>query len=207
MIFLQPLQIAVIGLGGIGSTFAFQLARAGHRVTAVARPDSVRLEQLQRESGIVNSDGQRAEMRITDSLDEQTSFDLVLVTLLAHQVDAVLPALRRSAAKRVQFMFNIFDPERLRVAVGSDRCSFGMPFVQATVGAGGHLKATIGASGQKTKMSDQQWVDVFNAAGMPSVLKSTDIGSATPEAARTKEATRRPVSFACREELLIDTAG
>lgn len=60
-------------------------------------------------------------MRVADALDEQTSYDLVIVTLLAHRVDAVLPALRRSGAKRIQFMFNTFDPERLQDAVGSDR--------------------------------------------------------------------------------------
>jgi 2-dehydropantoate 2-reductase len=167
----HPLQIALIGVGGIGSAFAFQFARAGHDVTAIARPDSVRLQQLQRESGIVNTDGERAEMRVTDSLDEQTPYDLVIVTLLAHQVNAVLPTLRRSAAKRIQFMFNTFDPEGLQDAVGSDRCSFGMPFVQATIDQTGNLDATIGAPGQKTKMNHQPWVDAFNAAGLPAVFE------------------------------------
>jgi 2-dehydropantoate 2-reductase len=167
----QPLKIAVIGVGGIGSTFAFQLARAGHDVTAVARPDSVRLQQLQREGGIVNTKKERAAMRVVDSLDEQIPYDLVIVTLLAHQIDAVLPALRLSMAQRIQFMFNTFDPERLQDAVGADRCSFGMPFVQATVDKDGSLNATIGASGQKTKMNYRQWVDVFNAAGLPAVFE------------------------------------
>ena len=46
----SPLRIAIIGIGGIGSTFAFQLVRAGHHeVTAVARPGSRRLEQLKRD--------------------------------------------------------------------------------------------------------------------------------------------------------------
>jgi 2-dehydropantoate 2-reductase len=167
----QPLKIAVIGVGGIGSTFAFQLARAGHDVTAIARPGSVRLQQLQRDGGIVNVKKERAGTRVIDSVDEQMSYDLVIVTLLAHQVDAVVPALRLSVAQRIQFMFNTFDPERLQNAVGADRCSFGMPFVQATVDKDGSLNATIGASGQKTKMNDQQWVDVFNAAGLPAVFE------------------------------------
>ncbi len=63
-------------------------------------------------------------------------YDLVIVTLLAHQVEAVLPALQRSAAACIQFMFNTFDPERLQEAVGDERCSFGMPFVQADVDGG-----------------------------------------------------------------------
>ena len=128
----QSLQIAVLGVGGIGSTFAFQLARDGHAVTAIARPGSARLQQLQRDSGIVNSKGERAEMRVLLGLDEHTPYDLVIVTLLAHQVDAVLPASKRSTARWIKFMFINFEPVRLQDAVGPDRCSFGMPFVQAT---------------------------------------------------------------------------
>ena len=110
-------------------------------------------------------------MTVTDTLDEQTPYDLVIVTLLAFQVDAVLPALQRSAATCIQFMFVTFDPERLRDAVGIERCSFGMPFVQANFDSDGRLKATIGAGGQKTIMSQQRWVDVFNAAGLPTALE------------------------------------
>ena len=33
------------------------------------------------------------------------------------------------------------------------------------------LKATIGVAGQKTIMSEQRWVDVFNAAGLPAAIE------------------------------------
>jgi len=33
----EDMQIAIIGPGGIGSTFAFRLSRAGHDVTVIAR--------------------------------------------------------------------------------------------------------------------------------------------------------------------------
>jgi len=166
------LRIAILGVGKIGSTFAFQLARVGnHDVTVVARPDSPRLHQLRHDNGITNVNGERASVRIIDTLDEQTSYDLVIVTLLAHQVDAVLPALQRSAAKSIQFMFVTFEPERLRDAVGADRCAFGMPFVQAIIKEDGKLKATIGGAGQKTIMSHQRWVDIFNSAGLPAALE------------------------------------
>jgi 2-dehydropantoate 2-reductase len=168
----NPLRVAILGVGRIGSAFAFQLARTGnHDVTVVARPGSPRLQQLQRDNGIVNIKGERASVTVTDTLDEQTPYDLVIVTLLAFQVDAVLPALQRSAATCIQFMFVTFDPERLRDAVGIERCSFGMPFVQANFDSDGRLKATIGAGGQKTIMSQQRWVDVFNAAGLPTALE------------------------------------
>ena len=166
------LRIAILGAGKIGSTFAFQLARVGHHdVTVVARPGSVRLQQLNRDGGILNVKGERAEVRVTDVLDEQVPYDLVIVTLLAHQVDALIPALQLSAAKRIQFMVNNFNPERLRDSLGAQRCSFGMPFVQASTTEDGKLNAKIGAGGQKSKMDHQGSVDIFNAAGLPAVLE------------------------------------
>ena len=164
----SPLRIAVLGAGRIGSTFAFQLANiGGHDVTVIARPGSLRLQQLERDEAIVKVDGARAIVNVSSALDEQTPYDLVIVTLLAHQTDAVLPTLKRSAARCIQFMFNTFEPERLQDAIGVERCAFGMPFVQATIDADGRLKATIGAAGQKTIMSRQRWVDVFGAARLP----------------------------------------
>ncbi len=166
------LRVAVLGVGRIGSTFAFQLARAGrHAVTVIARPGSARLQQLQRDGGIVNVAGERAPVQVSDALDEQVPYDLVVVTLLSHQVDGALPALQRSAARCVLFMFNNFEPERLRDALGPGRCAFGMPFVQADLDGDGKLKATIGAAGQKTRLGQQRWVDLFNAAGLPAVLE------------------------------------
>jgi 2-dehydropantoate 2-reductase len=168
----SPLRIAVLGVGGIGSTYAFHLARDGrHEVTAIARPGSPRLAQLERDGGIVDEGGGRALVPVLETLDEETPYDLVIVTLLAHQVEAVVPALQRSAAKSIQFMFNNFEPERLRDAIGADRCSFGMPFVQAHIGDDGKLKAAIGAGGQKSLMSDPRWVEVFNGAGLPAALE------------------------------------
>ncbi len=168
-----PLRIAILGVGKIGSAFAFQLARSGnHDVTVIARPGSLRLQQLQRDNGIIDIKGQRASVQISDALDEETPYDLVIVTLVAYQVDAVLPALQRSAAKCVQFMFVTFEPERLRDAVGAERCAFGMPGIMAIFDRAGRLKVTIGANGTKTTMSQQRWVDVFNGAGLPAALEA-----------------------------------
>jgi len=164
-----PLRIAIFGAGKIGSGFAFQLARAGHHdVTVIARPNSARLKQLQRDGGIVDIKGERARVEVRDTLDEAAPYDLVIVTLVDHQVDAVLPTLQRSAAKCIQFMFVTFEPERLEEAVGPERCAFGMPGVMAIFDGDGRLKLTIGSGGAKTTMSQQRWVDVFNAAGLPS---------------------------------------
>jgi 2-dehydropantoate 2-reductase len=166
----SPLTIAIIGVGKIGSTFAYQLAQAGHHVTAIVRPGSQRLAQLQRDSAIVTNKAGRASVAVSDALDETVAYDLVVVTTLAHQVDAVLPALRRSQAQSILFMFNIFEPERLRTAVGAERATFGMPMVVASLNAEGALRSTISA-GRKTLHGDRRWARLFDTSGIPSTFE------------------------------------
>ncbi len=167
---LAGLSIAVIGVGGIGSTFAYHLARAGHAVTVVARPRSARLAQLQRDGGIVLTSGERQSTSVADALEPGVAYDLVLVTLLAQQVDAVLPELQASAAKAVHLMMNQYAPQRIAAALGERRCSFGMPFVQARVDGDGRLDAKISV-GQKTLHGDERWRDLFNQAGIASAYE------------------------------------
>jgi 2-dehydropantoate 2-reductase len=169
----SPLSIAVIGAGRIGSTYAYQLARAGHDVTVVGRPGSRRLAQLQRDHGIVTTSGERANLAVADHLDEQAPFDLVIVTTLAHQVGPLLPALQRSQAGCVHFMFVTPQAERLRSAVGAHRATFGMAAVLATLDSDGKLNLTIPKT--KSRQGDQRWVDLFQAAGLPSALEE-DMG-------------------------------
>ena len=168
----SPLSIAVIGAGKIGSTFAYQLVRAGHDVTVIARPDSLRLHQLQRDQAIILKTGEHAEVRVADNLDEEAAYNLVLVTTPAHQVDAVLPALQRSKAQWVQFMFVTFEPERLRDAIGSHRCSLGMPSVSmmVTMDSEGRIKPTI-INSLKTLHGDKRWAELFSSAGVPSAFE------------------------------------
>jgi 2-dehydropantoate 2-reductase len=139
-------------------------------VTVVARPGSLRLEQLRRDGGIVHKTGGRAEVRVAEELDAH-AYDLVVVTTLAHQVNAFLPALQRSPARQVHFMFNTFDPERLRDAVGPARCSFGMPFVMATVDREGKLDSKINP-GQRTLHGEERCVALFRDAGIPSAFEA-----------------------------------
>jgi 2-dehydropantoate 2-reductase len=168
----KSLKIAIVGAGQIGSAFAFQLARiGGHEVSVVARPGSPRLQELRRAGAIIDVTGERVSVRVADALDETVAYDLVIVTLLAHQTEAVLPALKRSAATCILFMGNTFHPERLRTTVGVDRCCLGIPFVQAVLNSEGRLKVKIGAGGQRTIMDRQRWVDVFDAAGLPAALE------------------------------------
>ena len=150
----------------VGSIFAFQLARiGGHDVTVIARPGSKHWEQLRRDGAIVDLEGSRASARVMNALDEQVPFDLLVVTLLAYQADAVLPALRRSAARCVQFMQHLRPGasarhHRFRALRFRHELRQGHPRQERP--ARGHHRCR----GQKTLMGQQCWADLFDAAGL-----------------------------------------
>jgi hypothetical protein len=55
----------------------FLPSRATYRHRAPGLPPVT--HQLQLNSGVVNSEGERADMRLVDSMDNQTPYDLVIV--------------------------------------------------------------------------------------------------------------------------------
>jgi 2-dehydropantoate 2-reductase len=162
-------KIAILGPGAIGSTFALHLARAGHDVTVIARGQ--RLAFLQGENAIVADDDARTPVIVRAELDLLEPWDLVLVTVLASQVEPLLPALERSAAKHVMFMFNTFEPlARLRGVVGPSRFAFGFPAIVAQLEHGklrSQVVPRIFSFFQITTVSEPRWAEVFSRAGIP----------------------------------------
>lgn len=161
------MKIAIVGPGAIGSTFAFQLSKAGHDVTVVAR--GARLEQISRDRAIVLDTGERSAVAVATELNAAIEIDLVLVTVLAPQVAAVLPSLRDSSARKVMFMFNTFEMiDPLREAVGAERFAFGFPRGVFTLIKAGRIAPQIRRG---TTVSDPAWAPLFTAAGIPTVVE------------------------------------
>ena len=164
------MKIAVLGPGGIGSTYAFQLARGGHDVTVIAR--GARLAHLERERAIRKNTGERAAVAVAGTLDPAIAWDLVLVTVLASQVDAVLPALAASAARKIVFMFNTFEPlDRLRDAVGAERAVFGFPAILAWLDDGVLTTRIVTRGPLLAPISDPALAPLFTAAGITTVVE------------------------------------
>lgn len=162
------MRIAIVGTGAIGSVFAYQLARAGHEVTVVAR--GRRLEQLRLDQAIVLTSGERAPVEVHAELDESQPYDLVLVTVLATQVEPLLPRLAASAAGKVMFMFNTFEAlDRLRDAVGPDRFVFGFPGGVFCLLVDGRIQKQIRTG---TTTDDSGWATIFSESGIPTVVES-----------------------------------
>ncbi|MFO0711135.1 MAG: 2-dehydropantoate 2-reductase N-terminal domain-containing protein [Sandaracinus sp.] len=161
----EALDVAIVGLGAIGSTLAHRLSRAGHRVTAIARGD--RLRRLERDRAIVTIEGSSAPIEPREALDPAHAHDLVLVTVLAHQLAPLLPSLRASAARHVVFAFNTVAPlSTLADAVGPERFGFVFPGVVASL-EDGLLRAQIVSIGQRTLATHARWAALLTRAGIP----------------------------------------
>lgn len=164
---LFAMKIAIVGPGAIGSTFAFQLSKAGHQVSVVAR--GARLAQISLDRAIVLDTGERATVAVATELDATIEYDLVLVTVLAPQVAAILPSLTRSRAHKVMFMFNTFEAiDPLREAVGAERFAFGFPAGVFTLIKAGRIAPQIRRG---TTVGDVASATLFTAAGIPSILE------------------------------------
>lgn len=164
-----PMNIAILGAGRIGSAFAFRLSRAGHDVTMVARGN--RLQELMKSGAIVDIEGQRGNVKVETELNSAVSYDLVLVTVMAHQVEALLPALRASSAKKVLFMFNTFEKgDRWREAIGPTRFEQGFPNMIAFF-EGEKLRSVVDGPGNVTTLSSPEWARILREAGLPTEVE------------------------------------
>lgn len=165
------MKIAIYGAGRIGTAFGFHLARAGHDITFIAR--GARLAELQQRPVVEHVNGDRAPaISALAALEPGVAYDFVLVTVMAHQVEPVLPALASSSAKKIVFMFNtVASLAPLREAVGATRFEMGFPTVTAML-VDGKLKGDLAGPGNITTVSSAPLVEVLKAAKIPAEVHS-----------------------------------
>jgi 2-dehydropantoate 2-reductase len=175
------MKICILGAGAVGTSFAVHLALAGHDVTLVAR--GARLDKLTRDGGVIATSPPTtptpARVTVATAVDPTCAWDLVLVTVLAHQLDAALLGVLKSCPESttVMFMFTTFAPlDEYRNAVGASRCVFGFPIIDARfVEPDGALKHVFISTGSRTLVADDKWCGVLAAAGIPTNLEPADL--------------------------------
>jgi 2-dehydropantoate 2-reductase len=125
------MKVLILGAGAVGSTLAMQLSQSGHEVSVLAR--GRRLAALVQYPCIVarhmfSNKQTRAPIKVVDSLDDSTRWDLVVVAVQAQQLESVMPDVMRATADKVLFMMNmVAELRQLRDRVGRDRFIVGLP--------------------------------------------------------------------------------
>lgn len=118
------MHVGVLGAGVIGSIFAHALVNGGHQVTAIAR--GRRLADIQKHGLRLQTWGSKAvssvDIDAVDHLEVETAFDVLLVCVQSHQIEAVLPVLKGSRARCIVFCCNQFgNTAEIAHQVGRDR--------------------------------------------------------------------------------------
>ena len=176
------MKICILGAGAVGTSFAVHLALAGHDVTLVARgaaPGQAHARRRRHRHVPADHAHPRPRHRRDGRRPHVRAWDLVLVTVLAHQLDAALLGVLKLCpdSATVMFMFTTFAPlDEYRNAVGASRCVFGFPIIDARfVEPDGALKHAFISAGSRTLVTDDKWCGVLAAAGIPTNLEPADL--------------------------------
>lgn len=129
----SSMKILVYGAGVLGSLFSARLHEAGHNVSLLARGE--RLTSL-RQHGVLLAEGNSPDIRsvpvpVVEHPDG--GYDLFLVLVRTHQMDAVLESLSGLQGD-VLFMLNwAAGPEPLSMSIGRERVLLGFPAAAGTM--------------------------------------------------------------------------
>ncbi len=129
------MKILILGAGVIGTTYAWQLSNAGHDVSLFVRKS--KREQVEKEGIHIRYKDERIKkseaMEVTyhpvvvDQFMAQDHYDLIIVSVRAHQLEQVLPELAAYAGSTEILFFgnNWWGEERIRKFLSPEQYLFG----------------------------------------------------------------------------------
>ena len=107
------MDVAVIGTGVIGTIYGQLLSGAGHEVVHIVRPGSAQTARRVTQVDLLDARSESpVEVKtayrpnLTDRLDPQRLFDLILVSVRHYQLESLLPTLVSGAGESEILFFN-----------------------------------------------------------------------------------------------------
>ncbi len=129
------MKILILGAGVIGTTYAWQLSNAGHDVSLLVRKskrqqvqkDGIRIRY--RDERLKNSEVMDVTYHpvVVDQFSTQDGYELIIVSVRAHQLDEILPQLAACAGTADILFFgnNWWGEERIRKFLSPEQYLFG----------------------------------------------------------------------------------
>ncbi len=139
----SPLTVAVMGAGAVGCYFGGMLARAGHRVTLIARPTHV--EAIARDGLRLEAKAFDAHVRLAASTDASAvqGADLVLFCVKSTDTESagaqMLPHLAPHALV-LTLQNGVDNAERLRTVLPAHTVAAAVVYVATEMAGPGHVK-------------------------------------------------------------------
>ena len=181
------MKILIYGAGVIGSTYGWQLAKAGHDISILVRNNQ---KQGFEENGIniyctdFRNDKKITENiifrpKVTDTLSVDNDFEYIIVTTHSFHLEEILPVLKKSSGKaHILFFQNIWqdDLKKISQCLMSGQYFFGFPFmagggrnekgINAVISGSKYSKTMLGETTGETTPRIQKIADAMSDAGM-----------------------------------------
>jgi 2-dehydropantoate 2-reductase len=165
------LRIVVLGVGVQGTVFAVRLARFGHQVTLVARPE--RAEELRRQGAVIQdlktTRTSSQTLPVLTELPPDIRADFCLVTVRWEQLETALPALAAaSGIPRIVFLVNHANgSDDLVKLLGSARTVLAFPGIAGAREDGVVRYLDIPQQRTVVQASAHDVISLFREAGFP----------------------------------------
>ncbi|HTP07551.1 MAG TPA: 2-dehydropantoate 2-reductase N-terminal domain-containing protein [Anaerolineae bacterium] len=184
------MKVLFLGAGVIGTTYAWQLATAGHDVTLLVRPGT--REKFEREGVRIRCKDERQkpatttdvtfQPKVVDELRLDDGYELIIVSVRAHQLDTVLPMLAAGAGQADVLFFgnNWWGDERMRQHLPADRYFFGFSRLVGGWRTGNQVDCIIFSTpGLETMLGEKYGQPTARLQNLVEVFKQAKLKPAT----------------------------
>jgi ketopantoate reductase len=190
------MKILVLGAGVVGTTYAWQLSNAGHDVSLLVRES--KREQVERAGIHIRYRDERLKtsqsMEVTyrpavvDQFQAHDDFDLIIVSVRAHQLDEILSELAAGSGRADILFFgnNWWGEERIRQFLPPEKYFFGFSRLvggwRSDIGIeciffdNPELVTMLGESDGKVTPRLQKLHQLFEKAGLRPVISPDILG-------------------------------
>jgi 2-dehydropantoate 2-reductase len=129
------MKVLILGAGVIGTTYAWQLSNAGQEVSLLVCKS--KREQIQKEGFLIRYRDERQKKsepmeiayhpNVVDEFKAKDNYDLIIVSVRAHQLDEILPQLADGSGKADILFFgnNWLGEEKIREVLSPEKYLFG----------------------------------------------------------------------------------
>lgn len=190
------MKILVVGAGVVGSTYAWQLSQDGHQVALYVR--SERARQIKTDGIQIHSRDERQKPAsvadvvyrpvLTDTLNGEEVYDLIMVCVRAQQLDVLLPLLAKVDAKTQILFFgnNWWGTERIKAFLPAGQYLFGFSRlvggwrtdnkIDCILFSTPGLETMLGEINGQATARLQNLVDVFSKANLKPAVSQDIVG-------------------------------
>lgn len=176
-----PLQVAVLGAGAVGCFYGGMLARAGHRVTLIGRPQHVQVFETQGLRMQTQTFDETVKVHASTEASAVAGADLVLFAVKSPDTEAAGAQMRehlKPGALVLCLQNGVDNAERLRAVLPGVQVAAAVVYVATEMAGPGHLRHHgRGELVIEPSTASERVVQALAAAGVPTEISDNVRGA------------------------------